>query len=131
MATARIDSNVTTGSPNQEYRETHTVSSDNITIGTVVAIVIFILIVGFYSYKLQSPSYRRRLARRLGGDSESSRRETASTSETRQDVIQRFDTRCSLPSYDSVIRLEVGPPPYEFPPSYEEALRYIEQDRIA
>lgn len=129
MAADRVDSNLTTGSPNQEYQETDTVSSDDITIGTVVAIVIFILIVGFYSYKLQSPDYRRRFARRLGGDSESSRRETASTSEARRDV-QMFSPSSSLPSYDSVMRLEGEPPPYEFPPSYEEALRHIQQERF-
>lgn len=129
METAQAQSNLTTGILNNEPEDPNAVTNDDITIGTVVAIVMFILIVGFYSYKLQSPANRRRFASRFERYSEHSRRNIGNGSEIRRDVLlERFDVPFTLPSYESVMRLEVDPPPYEYPPSYEEAVSYIAQD---
>lgn len=124
MAIERFGANSTTGIPSQQPQHTED-TGEELAIGTILAIALFIIIIGFYVWKLQSPSYRRR----FGRHSESSRRTIGRTSgRGRMDMtLDTFEPPFKLPRYESVV-LDGHPPPYDLPPSYEEATSCLSTD---
>lgn len=96
--------------------------SSELTIGTILAIMLFMAIICYYVWQLRSPRYRRRFGRSSGSHRRSIARRSESLRSQRSIMLESFERSSALPRYESVVFLNTEPPPYEFPPSYEEVM---------